>query len=83
MGRREYDNSEVIFSKHALQRIEQRGSSTKEVKDTIFTGEEISAKKGRMGFRKNYSFKSEWYDKYYEFKQVLAIVKNKEDRLLS
>lgn len=76
------ETPEILFSKHALLRMEQRGTDEEEVIETILTGEEISAKKGRLGFRKNYPFQSEWYYKYYQFKQVIPIVK-KETGLLS
>lgn len=64
----------VIFSQHALDQLFDRGTNQAEVKQTIEQGEQIPAKKGRMAFRKNFSFQSEWKGKHYEIKQVMPIV---------
>ncbi|MCX8014669.1 MAG: DUF4258 domain-containing protein [candidate division WOR-3 bacterium] len=64
----------IIFSQHALDQLHDRGTSQDEVEQAIRQGEEIPAKKGRLAFRKNFPFQSEWNGKYYEIKQVMPIV---------
>ena len=68
----------IIFSQHALDQLEDRGTSTEEVKKAIQEGERASAKQGRVAFRKNFPFVSKWKGKYYEIKQVMPIVTEKD-----
>ena len=46
----------IKFSQHALDNITDRGTSKEEVEMTIRTGECLPAKKGRLAFRKNFSY---------------------------
>ena len=64
----------ITFSEHALERIEERGATRGEVEKAIREGEVAPAKKGRLAFRKNFSFESEWKGKYYAMKQVKPVV---------
>lgn len=52
--------------------MEERGATADEVEATIEHGEQLSAKFGRTGFRRNFSFDSEWRGRYYRTKQVEA-----------
>ncbi len=72
----------IVFSKHAQEQMLRRGVSRAEVEAAICGGEAVPAKKGRLGFRKNFSFESEWKDKYYEIKQVMPIVAEEEERFV-
>jgi len=60
----------VRFHPHALERMNQRGATEKEVVDTVAAGERFEAKFGRTGFRRNFVFEGRWRDKYYKTKQV-------------
>lgn len=64
----------VRFHPHAIERMEERGATIDEVKKTIEHGERFPAKLGRIGFRRNFPFKSEWKNRYYETKQIEAFV---------
>ena len=70
----------IIFSEHALLQMSIRGATEDEVKLTINTGEKISAKRGRIAFRKNFAFNSYWKGKFYRVKQVMPIVVEENDR---
>ncbi len=72
----------IRFSKHALGNMADRGASTEEVGQAIRTGEQAPAKKGRLSFRKNFSYNAEWKGKYYQAKQVVPIVAEKADELV-
>jgi len=48
----------------------ERGTSEDEVKATVEQGEPFPAKFGRMGFRRNFPFASQWRGKYFRTKQV-------------
>lgn len=52
--------------------MSERGTSEEEVKAAMTQGEQIPAKYGRSGFRRNFPFDSEWQGKYYRTKQVEA-----------
>ena len=41
-----------------------------------------SSLKGRMSFRKNFSYESEWKGKYYEIKQVMHVVMEEQDQFV-
>jgi len=60
----------VEIHPHALQRIGERGSSVDEVKETVLHGEKFSAKFGRTGFRKNFSFEGKWNNRMFRNKQI-------------
>jgi len=62
----------VHFHPHAQKRMEERGTTKKEVEITLKKGERFLAKFGRTGFRRNFSFENKIRDKYYYTKQVEA-----------
>ena len=64
----------IIFSKHALGQMQERGATRSEVSEAITEGEKISAKKGRLGFRLNVQYDAKWAGKHYKMKQVMPIV---------
>jgi hypothetical protein len=46
----------VHFSRHALQQMIERGATDDEVLEAIRSGEQVSAKRGRLGYRKNFQY---------------------------
>lgn len=65
---------------HAKERLLERGASEQEVIKTVEEGEIFSAKYGRTGFRRNFSFEGIWRGKYYTTKQIEAFaVKDDKD----
>lgn len=73
----------IVFSKHALARMRNRGALKDEVELAIRQGESAFASKGRLAFRKNFSFDSKWKGKHYEVKQVMPIITEENDRMHS
>ena len=63
---------EIRFHPHAQERLTERGASETEVRATLEGGEQFSAKHGRTGFRRNFSFNGEWNGKHYAAKQIEA-----------
>jgi len=63
----------VRFSRHALQQMVERGATQEDVLEAVRSGEQVSAKHGRMGYRKNFQYQRLWGGRYYAVKQVLAI----------
>jgi len=70
---------QIIFSCHAWDQLKDRGASEEEVIRAIREGEIAPANKGRMAFRKNFTFDSKWKGKHYGIKQVMPVV-IEEDR---
>lgn len=73
---------QIVFSQHASDQLNDRGATKAEVEASIHSGEKIPAKKGRMAFRKNFSFETYWKGKYYNTKQVMPIVRDEPGRLM-
>jgi hypothetical protein len=72
----------ILFSQHALDQMAKRGTTRTEVEVAIREGEVAPAKKGRLAFRKNFPFNSEWKGKYYDMKQVMAIAVKEEEQFV-
>jgi hypothetical protein len=72
----------VIFSRHALAQMPDRGLSYEEVEEAIRSGERIAAKRGLVAFRKNFEVRGNWKGRYYEVKQVMPIVAEESGRLV-
>jgi hypothetical protein len=72
----------IQFSLHAREQMAERGASDAEVVDIVRTGEQVPAKRGRQGFRKNLQYNSLWGGRTYAIKQVLAIVAEEDDALI-
>ena len=52
--------------------MQERGATEEEVIATIERGERFAAKHGRIGFRCNFPFESEWKNRQHSTKQVEA-----------
>ena len=63
---------EVVLHPHALDRLRERGVTVEEATATVLGGEHISAKYGRVGFRRNFSYGRLWRGKLYAMKQIEA-----------
>ncbi len=72
----------VVLSQHAEEHIVDRGATFSDIETTIREGESVPAKKGRIAFRKNFPFKSQWKGRYYESKQVMPIVVEESGRYI-
>ncbi len=71
----------IVFSFHAREKMLDRGAS-EEVKMAISSGSSEPARKGRVMFRKNFSYDKSWRGKRYAIKQVAPIVAEENDRLV-
>jgi len=72
----------IVFTRHARQKMLERGASAEEVKEVIFHGEQTPAKHGRTALRKNFQYNSTWGGTFYHIKQVLAITKKEKHNIL-
>jgi len=72
----------IEFSKHARDKMLDRGATESEVVEAIRSGSAEPTRKGRIMFRKNIEFHSEWRGKPYAVKQVAPVVAEETDRLV-
>ncbi len=72
----------IRFSHHAHEQMVERGAGEDEVIETIRTGEQVPAKHGCLGYRKNFQYNRLWGARTYAIKQVLAIVVEESDALI-
>ncbi len=70
----------VEFSRHALERMEARGTDREEVNLTIRAGHSSSARQGRTAFRKVFDYGANWNGTYYDEKEIKALAVEEEGR---
>jgi len=73
---------ERLEESHMVLRMADRGASKEEVELAIRAGECVPAKKGRLSFRKNFSYNDIWKGKFYQAKQVMPVVAEEPDRFV-
>lgn len=72
----------IELSSHAREKMLDRGASESEVQAAIRTGNPEPARKGRLMFRKNFAFNSQWRGKHYAVKQVVPVVAEEVGKLV-
>jgi hypothetical protein len=72
----------IVFSKHALEQMPDRGATNEEVEAAIRAGEVLPAKNKRLAFRKNFPFNKDWKGRHYAVKQVMPIVSEEPDKMV-
>jgi len=60
----------IVFTKHAIEQLEERGATEAEATLAIEQGESEPARRGRTMYRKNFTFDSDWRGRHYRVKQV-------------
>ena len=72
----------IRFTAHALERMAERGATRNEVEQTIFDGDTVPARHGRIGFRYTFPFNAWWNGQYYAHKQLTVYtVEDGEDSI--
>ena len=72
----------IWFSRHALERIDLRGTSQAEVERAIKEGEREPAREGRFAYRLSLEYHGQWQGKHYQVKQVVPVVAEEAERLV-
>lgn len=74
----------IRFHPHAIERLEERGAKQEEVRASVELGEKFPAKFGRVGFRRNFPFDSQWRGRSFSTKQVevFAVEESPQDWLV-
>jgi hypothetical protein len=63
----------IVPSKHAKQRMAQRGATQDEVEETVVMGVQSQNSKGQDVFQKSFDFCRYYMGKYYTLKHVKVI----------
>lgn len=71
-----------MLSKHARQRLHERGTDESEVRKAVQNGARTPAREGRIWCRLNFEFKRAWQGRYYAIKQVAPVIVEKPDCIL-
>ena len=64
----------IRLTTHALEQLAERGATDDEVKEAIEKGVREPAKHGRLMYRLNFQYDSEWQGRFYAIKQVAPVV---------
>ncbi|MBN1592410.1 MAG: DUF4258 domain-containing protein [Candidatus Coatesbacteria bacterium] len=72
----------IVFSDHALSKMEQRGVTESEALEAIRNGERMPAKKDRLCFRRSFAFDNYWGGKWYAVKQVVPIAVEEQGEII-
>ena len=70
----------VAFTKHAREKMADRGVSEGKVREAIRIGVREPARRGRWQYRLNMEFNDMWAGKHYGVQQVMPIVVEEEQR---
>jgi len=73
-------NKPVVFTKHAREKMADRGVSEKEVVEAIRIGRRERGQRGLWQYRLNLEYQAMWAGKLYGIKQVAPIVAEEADR---
>jgi hypothetical protein len=72
----------IEFSPHAREKMLDCGASESEIDMAILTSNAEPARRGRLMFRENFAFNSQWRGKHYAVKQLVPVVAEEADRLV-
>ncbi|MFH1762990.1 MAG: hypothetical protein ABIF09_02255 [Gemmatimonadota bacterium] len=72
----------IEFSDHTREKMLDRGATEDEIVHAIRSGSVEPTRKGRMMFRKNLEFNSQWQGKFYPVKHVVPVVAEESERLI-
>jgi hypothetical protein len=70
----------IIFTKHAREKMLDRGVSEEDVTKALRIGQREPARRGLWQYRVNMEFRREWAGKYYGMQQVMPVVVEEEDQ---
>ena len=71
---------DVDFIDHARERMQTRGASLEEVRQTILEGAPVPAKAGREATERVFPYNGTWQGRRYQQKKVRAVYVREGDR---
>lgn len=72
----------IVFTAHALQRMQERGTNERDIREAIRIGQKEPAKGERFVYKLNLEFKRTWDGRYYGIQQVAPVVKEEGDEII-
>jgi hypothetical protein len=72
----------IVFTRHARDRIVQRGAAEDNVIAAIRNGTREPAHRGLWLFRMNFEYQREWDGTWYAVQQVTPVVDEEADRIV-
>ncbi|HEY7337097.1 MAG TPA: DUF2283 domain-containing protein [Bryobacteraceae bacterium] len=72
----------IVFTRHALNRCRERGTTEADVVAAIRGGSRERAERGLWSFRMNVEYQQEWAGVWYGVQQVAPIVDEQADRFV-
>lgn len=72
----------VVFTRHARERMQERGAREEDVLAAVRLGERERAQRGLIQFRFNVEFKREWDGRYYGVQQIVPVVDEEAERIV-
>lgn len=72
----------IVFTKHAAERIPERGTNEADIREAVRIGSREPAQRGLFLYRLNLEYRRHWAGKYYGLQQVAPVVAEEEDRLV-
>ncbi len=72
----------VVFTFHAYQRMQERGTQEEDVREAIQRGQREPARRGLHLYRLNLEYNREWDGQYYAMQQVAPVVDEERDRFV-
>ena len=72
----------IVFTRHALERIERRGPTKEDVARAIHGGYREPAQRGLYLYRLTLEYQREWDGRYYAIQQVAPVVDEMPDRFV-
>ena len=73
---------QIRFTRHATDRMAERGASADEVTQAIREGARETVREGRHRFRLNLQYGALWQGKYYAIKQVAPVSVEEADAMV-
>jgi hypothetical protein len=72
----------IVFTRHARERIERRGTTEEDVMRAIRGGYREPAQRGLFLYRLTLEYRREWDGRYYAVQQVAPVVDDTPDRFV-
>ena len=72
----------VVFTRHARERMQERGAWQEDVRAALRLGQREPAQRGLTRYRLNIEFKREWAGRYYGVQQIVPVVDEEAERIV-
>ncbi len=72
----------VVFTRHARERMQERGVEEEAVRAALRLGQRESARRGLVQYRLNIEFRRDWAGRYYGVQQIVPVVDEDAERIV-